>query len=153
MSIKIPIALGTLCLVFMLTGCRSDTDGPPTIRYGDSVCDECGMIISDERFATTTVIQGDRGPEPMLFDDFSCQLNYENSHSDLNILTRWSHDHNSSQWLSTNDAFFVRSDQLQTPMASHIAAFGSSAEADAFAKSLNDESVERLEFKSLYTDK
>lgn len=142
MSIVRWMSLTSVAAVFALAGCGADdADGPPSVRYGDSICAECGMIISDERFATATIIDGDRGNEPLLFDDFNCQMIFESKHADLTIVDRWSHDHASSTWLHTADAWFVRSDQLRTPMASHIAAFESKEVAHAFAEPLEGETV------------
>ena len=122
-------------LIFALalfTGCeKQSVDAPPNIRIGDSVCDECNMIISDERWATATIVEGPRGPEPRLFDDFNCQVNYEVENPDLVVLGRWSHTHDSQQWLRTEDASFLMSLNLRTPMASNVAAFGSMSEANA----------------------
>jgi len=131
-----------------LPGCGVDSDaGPPNIRYGDSLCIECGMIISDERFATATIIIGDRGNEPMTFDDFNCQMIFESKHTDLTIVDRWSHDHTSSEWISMADAWFVKSDQLRTPMASHIASFTTKPQAETFATPIQGQV---LDFKTLW---
>ncbi len=140
--------LGALLIGLTLTGCGSETnDGPPAIRYGDSMCIECGMIISDERFATATIVEGDRGNEPLLFDDFNCQMIFESKHTDLAIVDRWSHDHGSNAWLHMADAWFVQSDQLHTPMASNIASFATQEDATAFAQPI-DGAV--LDFPSIW---
>ena len=135
--------VGAVGAVVVIQGCGSSAvDGPPEIRYGDSICIECGMIISDERFATSTIIVGDRGDEPLLFDDFNCQMIFESKQTDLTIVDRWSHDHGSLEWLHTSEAWFVRSDQLSTPMASHLALFESQASAKEFAESLGGEVID-----------
>ncbi len=137
------LTIGTAVAVSILGGCRSDAnDGPPDIRLGDSVCAECGMIISDERFATATVVVGDRGNEPLVFDDFNCQIIFESKHGDLSIVDRWSRDHGTLVWLHTVDAWFVRSSQLRTPMASGMAVFASKADAEAFAEPIEGDVLE-----------
>jgi copper chaperone NosL len=123
-----------ISLAIMLGGCGSESDdGPPDIRYGDAVCAECGMIVSDERFATAIVINGDRGFEPLVFDDFNCQLTHETKHPELDIVARWSHDYQSFEWLPMRDAWFIKSEALRTPMASHIATFSSEQAAREFS--------------------
>ncbi len=118
--------------VVSLSGCGERNDaGPPTIRLGDSVCDECNMIISDERWATATIVAGPRGSEPRLFDDFNCQVGYEVEHTNTEILARWSHDHATGEWVSTEQAFFLISGELRTPMGSMVAAFTSEPGAEA----------------------
>lgn len=107
-----------------IMGCeRPDETGPPTVRLGEDVCAECNMIISDRRWATATILQGPRGPEARLFDDYNCQVNYENAHGGETIMARWSHDHGGGGWLPTENATFLISDTLRTPMGSRMAAF------------------------------
>ncbi|MFI4898829.1 MAG: hypothetical protein ACIARR_13525 [Phycisphaerales bacterium JB059] len=119
-------------LMFTLSGCDGPAaDGPPDIRIGDSVCAECNMIISDRRWATATIIDGPRGPDPLLFDDFNCQVNHESEHPGLVILARWAHDHTTGDPLRAEDAVFLMSPNLRTPMASKVAAFTSSEEVNA----------------------
>ncbi|MFT5424786.1 MAG: copper chaperone NosL [Phycisphaerales bacterium] len=106
-------------------------DGPPKLLLGDAVCDECGMIVSDERFATATVVEGPRGPEPRMFDDFNCQINYERAHAADVIVARWSHDYGTASWMPTEGAFFLRSPGLRAPMGSGVAAFATESDAQA----------------------
>ena len=142
MNLARSIGLGSVLAMMVLSGCGADSDGgPPNIRYGDSICVECGMIISDERFATATIIDGDRGNEPMTFDDFNCQMIFESKHTEFVIVDRWSHDHGSSEWISMADAWYVKSDQIRTPMASHIASFATEADAESFAEPIDGEVI------------
>jgi copper chaperone NosL len=143
------IATSCLFVSIAFAGCGEDsTDGPPSIRYGDSICEECGMIISDDRFATSSVYLGDRGNEHVIFDDFNCQINYEKEHTQLSAVDRWSHDYATRQWLHMADAWYVQSPDLHTPMASHIASFSTRDDADAFAATLNTKPVD---FSAIWT--
>lgn len=120
--------------VLITAGCgRPQPDRPPDVRLDDSVCDQCGMIISDVRWATSTIIKGERGPEDRLFDDFNCQVHYEQDHPDLPVLTRWSHDHTTQEWMKTDQAVFLVAPALRTPMGSHAAAFGTRSDAESAA--------------------
>ena len=120
----------TVALTLCLAGCSDDDPaGPPAVHLGDSICDQCGMIISDERFAAATIVKGARGPEALLFDDFNCQHGYEADHADLAVERRWVHDHDDARWLPAADATFLASPRLHTPMASGVAAFRSDAAA------------------------
>lgn len=134
-------AARALCVVALLTailGCnRADPLSPPQILIGDSICAECGMIISDERFATATLYPSSRGADAMLFDDFNCQRRYEASLTHPSPSKRWSHDHATLEWFETDNAYFVVSDQLRTPMGSGVAGFASKASATQFAQSVN----------------
>ncbi len=135
-------------IILTLVGCgERDDDGPPNIYYGDTICEECGMIISDERSATATIITVERGYQALVFDDFNCQMNYEDKHSELLVHDRWSHDCISLEWIRTADAWFVRSPQLRTPMASHLVALLSLTDAKMFAATVDGETIE---FKELW---
>lgn len=128
LALLIALAAALACI----TGCdEPSADTPPSVRLGDSVCVECNMIISDERWATATVVESPRGAEPLLFDDFNCQVNHEVAHPELHILARWSHDHTTSEWIRTEQATFLISPGLRTPMGSKIAAFATPAGANA----------------------
>ena len=133
-----------LTITLPLASCDdTPTDGPPTVRLAHDLCAECNMIISDERWATATIVEGPRGPEPMLFDDFSCQVRYEHNHPDLAILARWSHDHATLEWIPTESAVFLGSDSIVSPMGSGMAAFMS---VNFAASPLNSESAMTLTF-------
>lgn len=118
-------------------GCHQHpVDAPPEVRLADSVCDHCNMIISDARWATATLVAGERGSEPRLFDDFNCQVTYELEHPELEIVGRWSHDYSTTDWMRTSGAFFLVSPALRTPMGSQVAAFATESGAMAAQQEL-----------------
>lgn len=126
----------------LLGGCdERDLVAPPRIQYGDAVCDQCNMIISEERWATVTIIESERGPEPKLFDDFNCQVNYEVDNPNHTVLARWSHSHATSEWFRTEEAHFVASPSIRTPMGSGFAAFASPDEAEPLLAETDGESM------------
>lgn len=136
--IKYTTIILAIVLVFTLPACRrADQSGPPTVLLGDSICSECGMIISDERFATSTVIDGERGVVALLFDDFNCQINFEHKHPELTIVARWSRDYSGLQWINTESGWFASSPQIRSPMASGMAFFENQSDAKAFAKPID----------------
>ncbi len=142
--VTIPAALMGLVL-----GCnRPDPNLPPTIRLGASVCVDCDMIISDARFASATMVKDDRGgTKPLLYDDIGDQIRYETFHPALTIRARWVHDHDTKNWLRAEDAWYVRSDDLHTPMASGIAAFATRESAAALTEKVGGDV---LDFKTLW---
>ena len=104
------------------------------------------MILSDKRFASALVVVGGRGDEPLVFDDLGCQIGYEKKYPELEIVDRWMHDYTTDEWISSADAWFVRSDELRSPMGSNIAAFGSLSGAKVVGDS---HGVEPLGFDSV----
>ncbi len=103
---------------------------PPEIAYGRDMCDRCGMIISEPRFASA--IQLENG-ESLKFDDAGEMFAYYAANPDLKILAWWVHDFPSETWIDGKEAFYVQSKTLSTPMGSGIACFKEKAEAEKFA--------------------
>lgn len=123
--------------VMMLGGCgEADPDAPPQILLGDSVCAECGMIVSDERFGTATIIEDERGSQALIFDDFNCQKLFELKHPQLGVITRWSRDYDTLEWFRTCDGYLAQSHRIHSPMASGVASFATHEDATALAQSL-----------------
>ncbi len=130
-----PLIAAPLLATLLLGACRqNDPNDPPAIVYGESICAECGMIITDDRFGVATIVEGQRGAEALLFDDFNCQFNHERDRSDLVIVRRWARDHATRAWLDPDSARFVFAPSLRTPMGSHLAAFATDADAQSFAR-------------------
>lgn len=131
------------CLLFTLpllvVGCnRTNPDAPPTVYYGESVCAECGMIVSDERFASAIIIRDDHGRlETLVFDDVGDQVIYEKARPELHIVRRWVHDYASPAWIPAESAHYVKAATIHTPMASGIVAFADRAAAEAMATEHN----------------
>jgi len=139
-----------VCACMTPTGCGDyEHNGPPTIVLGESMCAECGMMLSDERFATVTVYDGPRGADPVLFDDFNCQAIYESEHQEEPIVARWSHDYLTIQWIPTEQAFFVTSQKIHSPMGAQIAAFATRSGAESFDDEQPPEPMDHTEMTKL----
>ncbi len=144
------LALGVLLSALALAGCRRSEDpSPPNIHYGETECELCRMIVSDEPFAAAAVIKSADGVKKIAFDDIGCLLDYmqENPNQDV---TGYVHDHTSRAWIEASRAFFLRSNDLQTPMASHLAAFVNAAGVDVMQSRFPGE---RVSFSDLRAEK
>ena len=83
------LSLLLLLLTALLAACAQGTTelAPPDIRYGEDVCVECNMIISDERFASAIGYEVAPGRyETASFDDIGDMLDYAAKHP---ISRRW----------------------------------------------------------------
>ena len=110
-----------LCLLLLLAlaacGGGADTTQPPEILYGQDVCDECDMIISEEKYAAAYwTAEG----EARRFDDVGEMLVFmaDNREPTASV---WVHDINSAEWLLAEEAWFVMNSGLRTPMGTGIA--------------------------------
>jgi copper chaperone NosL len=106
---------------------------PPQILYGQDVCAECGMIISDDRFAAGLVLSSDGGFTTRAFDDIGCLLAWEQAHPAETVAARYVADLRTRTWLDAATAAYLHSRRLHTPMAFGLAALATEAEARAAA--------------------
>jgi len=126
----------SILLVLSLTACtaRASQPTPPEIHYGEDICTECGMIISEPRFAGSYAIEQEPGRfESFIFDDIGDMLAHMHKNQTLKAVGWWVHDYTSEEWIDANSALYVMSDQIKTPMNHGIAAFSSESAATTFA--------------------
>ncbi|TWT44574.1 NosL [Phycisphaerae bacterium RAS1] len=127
-------SLLTASLLALVAACgcgRGDDLSPPAIAYGQTECDYCKMIVSDEPFAAAACISADDGVWKIAFDDVGCLLDYLKENSGRPPGAMYVHDFKTGKWLSADEAVYVRSEKLHTPMASNLAAFETRAAAEA----------------------
>lgn len=130
------IAFCVLFLALTLSACGPKSTGPqpPEIVYGQDLCDECGMIIDDARFAAATLLADGRA---LKFDDISDMIMHHMDHPEDQATAWFVHDYTGGHWIRGETAYFVKSDRLKTPMGGGVAAFENQADAEAFAAEMD----------------
>jgi copper chaperone NosL len=126
-----------LLMALVTAGCSAQADGPPAIQVDRSACAHCTMLISDERFAAA--YQTSSG-EARVFDDIGCLLAAARAESNVEGLRFWFHDATTSEWIRGNDALFVTSSRLKTPMSGGTVAYRHATDAEQLARA-NDGAV------------
>lgn len=130
-GLKVWIVLAVSLTAFASAGCgEKDLSKPSKIHYGSDVCAECRMIIQDERFAAASVSADGRFQK---FDDIGCLARYEKE-SGAKDLRSWVHDIDSGEWIKREQAKFVHSRDLVTPMGYGFAAFAVADDAAKWAE-------------------
>jgi copper chaperone NosL len=122
-----------LAALLVLAGCASandETPQPPEILYGQDMCVRCGMLIDDPRFAAATLTADGAAYK---FDDINEMFLFHRENPELEVTAWFVHHYDSEEWLRAEEAFFVHSDQIMSPMAGGLAALADRAEADALA--------------------
>jgi copper chaperone NosL len=129
------MALMTLSLSILwlfITACgraASSEPAPPVIHYGEDICEFCGMIISDERYAAGYLTQDG---EERIFDDiggmFAAYLQKQEEATAFFV-----HDYEDTTWIRAETAHYVFSEELPTPMRHGLAACATPARAQALA--------------------
>jgi copper chaperone NosL len=132
----LPVSLALALAFIALSACGGNANTepvPPTIHYGEDMCEFCGMIVSEERFAAGYITPA--GQEH-IFDDIGdlVQARLKNPEAAAAIFV---HEYDDHIWIKAEIAFYVKSDNLPTPMLSGIAAFASAERARDFAEELN----------------
>ncbi len=113
---------------------------PPEIRYGETECFQCRMIISDARFAAGyTYVVSEGRYENVPFDDIGDMLMYVDEHPEHQIVDFWVHDLTTEEWIRAQDAFYIFSQHLETPMAFGTAALDTREKAEKLAAEYHGE--------------
>jgi len=115
---------------------ESSGDGPPSIALGSDSCDHCNMIISDARFAAAW---RDARGKPARFDDIGCMVSMYHAEMPANGTNFWVHSYLDESLLTTNEATFVVSEKIVTPMSYGIAAVASTNEAGSLVQQFGGE--------------
>lgn len=119
-------------ILLLVTACTAANAGepvPPAIHYGESVCEFCGMIISEARYAAG-YISAD-GTEHV-FDDIGDMIKAHRQQQEK-ASAFFVHDYNDERWIRAEPAFYVLSPRLNTPMGSGLAAVAAEADAGTLA--------------------
>jgi copper chaperone NosL len=119
----------------ILVACQAQNDlsQPPEIFYGEDVCEECGMIISDPRYAASYyTMDGDARH----FDDIGGMAVHHAEHQE-EIKQFWVHDFDTEEWIKADQGYFVMSDEVHSPMNYGIIAFSDETSAQEFALANN----------------
>ncbi|MBI4227295.1 MAG: nitrous oxide reductase accessory protein NosL [Candidatus Omnitrophica bacterium] len=118
-----------LAAVGALAGCSASPGGPPPIRYGESACAECRMIINEARYAAAALTEAG---DAARFDSIEClarSLRQERPPP----AQMWVHDYEQDRWLAAAEAFYVVSPALRTPMGQGIVAVATASDAARLA--------------------
>lgn len=142
-----PLALLVAALlVLALPAC---TVGPQEIHYGSETCDHCHMVISEPRFAAQAVTTTGMAHK---FDSIECMADFlENDGVDSEALhSLWVADFSEPHdWTPVEDAAFLRSDALQSPMGLSLSAHADRASAEAHREELGGELLNWDEVRAL----
>ena len=113
-----------VAFALLSASCSARAAGPPEIAVDRTVCSHCGMLISEPMYAAAFQA---RDSEPRVFDDIGCMLDAVRRETAASVNV-WVQDAGGSGWLDADEAVFVASSQLRTPMGGGVLAY-----ADAIA--------------------
>ena len=126
--VALAILLGSL---LQLSCGPANSTGPiptPKFVFGEDLCDECSMIISEQRFAGAIGLRLRGRVKHLLFDDIGEMANFElPPHDEVRYFV---HDMLTSDCLPAEEALYARAKTLRTPMGTGVAAFRSASDRD-----------------------
>jgi len=123
--------------------------GPRAIDYGKENCSFCKMTIMDERFAAQCM--STKG-KTFVFDDIHCLTHFlRNGGIWRNeVAGIFVSDYvNPNTWIKSDQALFLRSEELRSPMGGNIAAFSSDEDRQTIKQKFNGE---LLRWKDIYSN-
>lgn len=120
-------------LVILITS-QACSVKPEPLHYGEDACHACRMTLMDKKFGAEVVsVKG----KVFKFDDMNCMVNFLNSGTlaERDVAYRLVVDYSVPEKLiAAENAFYVKSDEIRSPMASRIAAFEKRDDMDRHKK-------------------
>lgn len=125
--------------VFIALYCGACRQGPPqpVEIQPEDVCARCKMAISERRYAAEFVTRDDAAYK---FDDIACMLSgFRERQTRRDVAAVFAVDYQTRRWVNAQEAFFVRSQSLKTPMGGGIVAFQEKSRAEAASRQFQGE--------------
>ena len=117
------LTLWAWCLIVgvaVFANCQKRTVEPVAIAPED-MCSYCKMALSEKQYAAELI---DGEGQPFKFDDIGCMLNFVKKRSvSISASSFFVMDFDERQWIKADDAYYVQSSDLTTPMNGGIIAF------------------------------
>lgn len=109
----------------ILMGCEPK---PQPINYGSDECAYCRMMITDKEFGSQIVNNQGRAYK---FDSVECMAAYDLTEDDENFHSKWVPNFlDSDEWLKAEEAVFLHSETLRSPMGLFLSAYANRASAE-----------------------
>ena len=131
-----------LAVVLALLGAAcggGSVDGPPEINYGRDVCVECNMIISEVAHAAAYRLAD--GTEKA-FDGVGEMVKHGRTNDEFGTAEAWVHDYLTEEWVKAEDASYVPTLSVSSPMGHGIFAFADPSVAAEFAAGVDGQVVD-----------
>lgn len=138
-----------ICTFLLFVSCNGQESQP--INLNKDACHYCKMSISDGRFATEIITNKGRVYK---FDDIRCMMDYKNSPEGKESKSFYSSDFSKNNSLiNARTAWYIKSDELRSPMNGNIASFPTKELASQFAQKYNTETFSWEELLKIYLAK
>ncbi len=104
----------------------------PVAIVPEDMCSFCRMAISEKRYAAELL---DSEGEVFKFDEIGCMVNFiERNQFDDKTTVRFVMDFDERTWIKAEDAYYVASPEITTPMNGNVIAFTTELKAQQAAE-------------------
>lgn len=117
-------------VAILLAACGGEKEvslDPPAVKYNEDIS-EMGMFVTDPRYTAAWLPA--EGSDWILFDDIGELFKYRfERFPESQPRVIWVNDYNDQEWLKAEDAWFLMSTGINSPMGWGLAAFRDEASA------------------------
>jgi copper chaperone NosL len=117
----------TVVASLAVAGCAARPPEPAPLDTRHEACAACRMAVSEARFASQLVADGEL---PRFFDDIGCFSAYLKSGRAPAGSTAFVADHRTRDWVRADRALYTRVPGIATPMGSHVVAHADAGSRD-----------------------
>lgn len=140
-----PIALA--CIAFLSLASCSSKEAKP-LKINTDACDFCKMTIVNGKFGAELITQKGRYYK---FDDLACMIQFAKSNTVVPYQSFFVSDYlKDNTLIPAETAFFIKSDQINSPMRGNMAALATAAEQSEYAKKFNAKPLNWTEVYNSY---
>lgn len=145
------IKLTLIVFIILAASCSDKPEsGPVKIYYGEDVCERCKMIISEKDFAAQSQLSNGK---IVKFDDLGCLFHYLDEKEKDQFSAVYVMDYSSQQWIKAENAYFVWTENIKTPMGHGVIALRDSHEASELVNKENGKYLGSLKSASDWISK
>lgn len=117
--------------LLLTTACAPEKPKPVDIDLGD-MCQSCKMAISQKKYAAEFV---DKDGAVFKFDDIGCMSRFVRQRGLEDKVEAWFVvDYRTQRWLQAENATYIKSASLPSPMGSGLIAVENRADAEEYAQ-------------------
>jgi len=138
--------LGVLIVLVLAISCGDNPEsGPVKIYYGEDICERCKMIISEKDFAAQYKLSNGK---TVKFDDLGCLIQYTHDTEKTSISEVYVMDYSSEGWIDGRKAYYIWTENINTPMGYGIISLKDGKEAKGLAEKEKGKSLGSLKAAS-----
>lgn len=120
------MVVGTISTLLVTAACQT-TKITPVALAPEDMCSFCRMAISEKQYAAE-VIDSEGGA--FKFDDIGCMVNFvESKKNKAPIAAYFVMDFDKRDWVKAEDAYYVRTSEVTTPMNGGLIAYSTQSQA------------------------